>query len=700
GIIGLIDVILENNAKQIPGEIKKQLGKVSELSKSLKIQVNTILDLAKSHKGELRLKNQVVSLDQLRREADILAESLCLKSRGMVYESKFVSNESEVPFIGDYEKCFTIIRNLLSNAFKFTDDRKENKVTLTLERSGNSLVMEVKDQGIGIPESYREKIFDEFVQVQDGAGRAYEGSGLGLAMVRDLVRLMNGKIELETGKGEGSRFKIVIPSHPEESLDAASSGEIQMELERKHSFHSVKGGEGASPMDSAVHSSESKDEEILIVDDSEINCEIISEILKNDGFRVSYELSGAKGLDRMRACQPRLLLLDMMMPKVSGEDVLNAMKEDKSLRNIPVMVITARASEEDRIHGLSLGADDYLAKPIIPEELRLRVRNILERQRILRYAEQIEGQRRIIQLGELFGDLSHEIKNILACSSGSKALTIEDIKCVMKLLSLGDHERSLMAESFAMQEEEYDCDLNRAFKLGLEKNEKNYEILKTVRIFLAQSVVSDTDLALLWESIKGLSTSELVFFETLLNIISRFQALVKVAGRTTDLALSVLALTRQNSSEKVSLKECMRQLEILVGARLRSNHVSWNLEIEDVILNITRSELLQILLNLTINALDAMGSIKDDEKWIKIYSRKERNSSEIRMTNAGKPIPPELSEKVFERGFSTKGEAGTGIGLHVSRRLARQSGGDLVYDVESDHPCFVLKLNAASTIAA
>lgn len=392
GILGFVRLIHNGQYGEIGEKPRAQLLKVESLARSLLNQVNTILDLAKSRQGSLRLAPTLFSLNELIYEVSCLSEALQTRQQQVGFELLTSWRPEEAPvFKGDQEKILTIVRNLLSNAFKFSkrDQAHRVKIEFILVNSDH-LRVRIEDSGIGIPSEYLNKIFDEFRQVDDTAHRSYEGSGLGLAITRSFVSLMQGTIEVSSELGVGSVFEVdipaayasseqgevrtLVPSHSQSALP--SPGRAQ--TSGKTSFLFDVAGDLPSPQRSRSLPS-MQQHKILVVDDNPINCEVIKDILEAQGYLVRVALGGSEGLQEIELWQPDLVLLDLMMPVVSGEDVLQKLREHQALAQTPVILITARASQEDRIHGLSLGADDYLAKPIMSEEMILRVRNSLNR---------------------------------------------------------------------------------------------------------------------------------------------------------------------------------------------------------------------------------------------------------------------------------------------------------------------------------
>ena len=213
-----------------------------------------------------------------------------------------------------------------------------------------------------------------------------------------------GQIKVDSQSGIGSRFEIELPE--------------QSEIQPAQSTERVARGIESIRVESQLPTAILKTEKVLsqgrllVVDDNEMNCEVLKDLLEQEGFSVQTAPHGQEALRIMRREHPDLLLLDMMMPYFSGEDVIKAMQADNLLQDIPVILITARASEDDRLFGLSLGADDYLAKPIHHEELLFRVRNILHRLDARQKQVVAEEGQKMAQLGRLMQEYSHELKNV------------------------------------------------------------------------------------------------------------------------------------------------------------------------------------------------------------------------------------------------------------------------------------------------
>jgi len=383
GIIGYVE-LMKQPVAELPKKAVSQVLKIGMLAESLKNQVNTILDLAKSRRGELRLNISVFLVDELVEEIKILIDGLKYRHPNTSFILNYQQEEGR-RFCFDREKLVIVIRNILSNAFKFREIDKPNSVELDLKLlPGNELYLQVRDTGIGIPENQIESVFLEFHQVSDDARRSHEGTGIGLSMVKTVVDLAGGRLNVQSRLGIGTCFQVWIPSQEQIAFNAVNYlGENS--LDRTMSYLSAIRSEDenrevpSNPIPSVLTKAETDKYRIVLIDDNYINCEVISEILRGKCYQVDCAMGGREGLAMIRDLKPDLILLDLMMPEVSGEDVLRELKSDLELNQIPVIILTARASQEDKNYSLTLGADDYLAKPVVTEEMLLRVKNVIAR---------------------------------------------------------------------------------------------------------------------------------------------------------------------------------------------------------------------------------------------------------------------------------------------------------------------------------
>ncbi len=693
GIIGFLDLVLQNRYGSVSDTARVQLQKSLRLAESLKNQVNMILDLAKSKRGELVLRRQAIDLPEMLQETRLLAEGLLLKAKGASFDLRLELDDEAQTFISDREKLGTILRNLLGNAFKFSDPQRHNSVRLLVKKEAGDLIVQVKDQGIGIPREFFEKIFEDFSQVQGDARRAYEGTGLGLAMVRDFVKLMGGRVEIVSELGLGSCFTVVIPSQKE--IDSFIEGDEERvsapTLEVLPELYEAR-------IETILH--EKRAGSILVIDDNETNCEVISEMLKGEFSDVRVALGGRLGLQAMQERQPDLVLLDLMMPDMSGEDILRLMRQDTELREVPVVLITARASDEDRLKGLSMGADDYLAKPIFAPEMRVRVRNLLYRMELAQLSRRFETQDKLAQLGDLFRDLSHELKNILQGSVAITKMQRTDVELLFCALHLSDFDRAAFVDSILTPLRTRN-QLDRVSQLSLQGMDAHLtQALAGLRVHVAGFDLADEPMQQLWSRLLMMNPEEIIYIHLLTSFLVQHQSFMGTLNRMRDLTQSVLSYTRSHTtSETVSFDTLFKDVVSMLSARMHQAHVKLDASELGAIVYTNQEKLRQIILNLLGNALEAVTPLAQDLRWIRVTLENRGADVRVHFVNGGPKVPDEISSKLFVRGFTTKGERGSGIGLNVSRRLAKEMLGDLIYDTEARNPCFILSLPTASTLA-
>ena len=260
--------------------------------------------------------------------------------------------------------------------------------------------IEVEDNGIGIPQQYLSRIFERFTQVEGSATRKYEGSGIGLALVKEVVALHGGEIRVESEVGRGTTFTITLPIGTAELGDIREIAEediipavaiTAMQNEAMYDAASVGDGSEDRPL-------------ILVADDNADMRGYLGQILQRQ-YRILLAKDGVEALQKVTDHKPELILTDAMMPHMSGYDLLVAVKREKTLRNIPIVFLTARAGADAHVETLELGADDYIAKPFNEQEVLARVNNLIKGRR--QEKELLELQKKQLaqflpaQLGEL-----------------------------------------------------------------------------------------------------------------------------------------------------------------------------------------------------------------------------------------------------------------------------------------------------------
>jgi PAS domain S-box-containing protein len=307
----------------------------------------------------------------------------------------------------DREMWEKIVFNLLSNAFKHTF---EGEIKVSLRQVQQAVELEVKDTGTGIAAHHLPHLFERFYRVEGARGRTNEGSGIGLALVQELVKLHGGTVQVESELGRGSTFTVAIPlgkAHlPADRIEAErtlASTETSPEAYVQEVLH-WPGSEGladeiqvetlgADTETSSHHPSAAKPR-ILLADDNADMREYVSRLLRGH-YDVEAVADGEKALQSARERRPDLILSDVMMPKLDGFALVQSVRSDEAMKGIPVILLSARAGEESRVEGLESGADDYLIKPFSARELQARVRSQLAMARIRQEGKELEHKLRL-----------------------------------------------------------------------------------------------------------------------------------------------------------------------------------------------------------------------------------------------------------------------------------------------------------------
>ena len=346
--------------------------------------VNQMLDLSKLDAGSLKLELVQEDIVKFLRVLIIsfasLAEKKLISFPYILPEGKFVT-------WFDPDKFEKIITNLLSNAFKFTFEGGEVKCEVKLPEQENELMeVTVSDTGIGIPSDEIDNVFDRFHQVKSGNFNGSGGTGIGLALTKELVELLHGEIDIRSKLGKGTTFTVRVPvgkDHLREEEFLLKKSDELSTADYSIDYDNIKYSEEST--EDIYEGSKSEDETplVLIVEDhTDIRTHLREKL--EDSFRIMEANDGIVGLDKAIENIPDLILTDLMMPRMDGVEMCNRLKTDERTSHIPVIMLTAKAEEEDKLAGLETGADAYIIKPFSMKEVKLRVRKLIEQRNSLR----------------------------------------------------------------------------------------------------------------------------------------------------------------------------------------------------------------------------------------------------------------------------------------------------------------------------
>ncbi len=351
--------------------------------------VNALLDFSRIEAGRTKASFEPVDIGALTAELASTFRSACERA-GLSLE---VDCESlaEAAYV-DREMWEKIVLNLLSNAFKFT---LKGGIAVRLHGDAGKLVLEVADTGNGIPKSELPRLFERFHRVEGANGRSFEGSGIGLALVQELVHIHGGEIAVESEEGRGSVFSVRLPlgfAHlPADKIKA--KGTIAPLSADAYVEEALRWLPDA-PRDDVIFDVGHKTMQpgpgqgahVLLADDNADLRDYVHRLLEAGGYSVQAVPDGYAALNAARARRPDLLLTDVMMPRMDGFALLSTIRNDETLADLPVIMLSARAGEEAQVEGLTRGADDYLAKPFSARELLARVSGTIAMARVRRQA--------------------------------------------------------------------------------------------------------------------------------------------------------------------------------------------------------------------------------------------------------------------------------------------------------------------------
>jgi len=621
--------------------------------------VNALLDFSRIEAGRMTAAFEPTDLGAFTAE---LASNFRSATERAGLALEIDSPDSARPVHVDRDMWEKIVLNLLSNAFKFTFD---GGIKVSLREYGDAVELVVRDTGTGIPPAELPKLFERFHRIDGARSRSYEGSGIGLALVKELVDLHGGSIRAESEVGRGTTFQVSIPlgtAHlPREQIRtqstpapvASKSAAFVEEALRWLPNAAALGVDDSSTAVSAGRSTPLPQvrARILIAED---NTDMRAYICRLLGAQHRCEAvgDGETALERIREQRPDLLLTDIMMPRLDGFGLIKAIRADDVLRDLPIIVLSAHAGEEASVEGLSAGADDYLVKPFSAREMMARVDGVLAMARVRReMAEALREEARTLEAKVVERTAEIEAANLRLRNEAQERERVE----------------------FALRQSQK---MEAVGKLtgGVAHDFNN--LLQVI----------GGNLQLLMKDSAGNERSE-----------QRIRNALAGVTRGSKLAAQLLAFGRRQplTPKVVNLGRFVRGLDDLLRRALGDG-----VEIETVIAGglwnvlVDTSQVENALLNLAINARDAMdghgrltieagNTTLADDYTARHADVQSGHYVMLAVTDTGSGIPADVIEHVFEPFFTTKPEGhGTGLGLSMVYGFVKQSGGHIAIDSE------------------
>lgn len=375
------DDLLE--ASPLSETISNKIKLIKKNSMRLQNLIEQLMDFRRIQKGKMELKTN---------RLDIVAFIEEIYNSFTSYASKknidFIlqTNLKRFECWFDPKHVEKIVVNLLSNAFKHTPENRKIIIKILIDNTNEFLSLEIIDEGIGIEPENLEKIFDRFAFIDKDIYSQYKGSGIGLALVCDLVNLHKGKISVESTLNKGSNFKVTLPVGRNDYLEEEREENITQDMLQpiiQSNIEDLENEEQSSA--SVLHSQTSsaiKSQLLIVEDDDELRTYMADKLKKN--FNVFAAKDGKDALQIANKLNPDLIVSDIKMPRMDGLELMKEIKRDFNTSHIPIILLTAKSSIEHKIEGLDFGADDYITKPFNMTYLQKRIENIINQRKILK----------------------------------------------------------------------------------------------------------------------------------------------------------------------------------------------------------------------------------------------------------------------------------------------------------------------------
>ena len=580
--------------------------------------VNDVLEVVKLEEGKTELTLQNIELNRFLKG---IVDSMSHMAEPSQIDFRKELSADSIMVQADVYALERIFLNLLSNALKFTPEG--GSVTIRSKTNEKSAIIEIVDTGVGIDEKDLPYIFDRFRQADGSSTRKYQGTGLGLALVKDLTEKMDGAITAESEPGVGTVMRVSLPVR--EEMLTSDSPEARSNEDWLENMHQAAEHRASLPMESPFGTLEAElpagdKPSLLIVDDEPDMRKYLEGILESD-YRLALARDGRQGLELARKLHPDLMVLDLMLPELDGLEVCKQLKEDPSTRDIKIILLTARIDETAKITALKNGADDFLTKPFSRTEVETRLGNLFE-------TAKLEAD--LVQRNE-------ELENTL----GELKKTQSSLVQSEKLNALGTLSAGLLHEV---------------------NNPLNYVITALQLIKKEPEVEQSDDLQDYFSDIdEGV--------ERIKNIVSDLHTFAHPSAVDVKKSFSLNAAV--DSAMRFTAQDC------------KGIDVSKSLDSKDTLLG-SQGHIIQVLVNLLSNAARAVREL-NVERAPKIDIRSESRNGRvfISVEDNGIGMTEEIMQRVFEPFFTTQDVGGgMGLGLSICHTITQNHGGSITVQSE------------------
>jgi signal transduction histidine kinase len=615
-MLGPLEEMLKDGS--LPAEEHAQLEIIHRNGLRLLKLVNSLLDFSRIEAGRLQANFEPVDLATFTMDLASAFRSVMEKA-GLQFHVECSPLPGNV-FV-DRDMWEKIILNLLSNAFKFTFN---GRVTVSLCTEAGDAVLRVADTGTGIPDEELANVFKRFHRVQGARGRTHEGTGIGLALVHDLVKLHDGSIAIESKAGKGSTFTVRIPlgKHhlpAEPNSPREGSTALRGDVFVQEALRWMPGKSGDPTSDTRKTPTAAVCARILVADDNSDMRDYVGRMLRGR-YDVVAAADGEQALKAARKKKPDLILSDVMMPKMDGFEFLKAVRSDTNLKTVPVILLSARAGDEARVEGIEHGADDYLIKPFTGRELLARVETHIK---LARFRSEVEDALRKAheELIQMNRDLERRV-----------------------------HDRTASLQEAIAQMEEFSYSVS-------------HDLRAPVRAMhgYARAVLEDYE--------DKLDERGKEYLERILQSGSRMDRLINDVLTYTRVSRRETPLARVSLDRLV--RDILSQHPALAQDRAR---VCVPSELPDVVGH--EPSLSQVVSNLLDNAVKFVAPGVKPE--VVIHCQRDNGNVRLWIDDNGIGIRPEHQTRLFgmfERLHSEGKYEGTGIGLAIVRKATERMGG-------------------------
>ena len=397
GIIGIAESLIDGATGDLSPQTNGNLAMIAASGRRLSSLVGDILDFSK-------LRHQNIELELRPLDIRAIVDAVCILSQHLItHKNLHIINRISVDFPlaeADENRLQQIFYNLIGNAIKFTPEGIVEISAIILPKGNKSqIAITISDTGIGIPTNKLDRIFESFEQGEGSTAREYGGTGLGLTITKQLIELHRGEITVESEMGIGSRFTFTLPI-AENTVKTPTENRVKNPLQPQeiNTLLSIN----SSFVQPQINLS-SEVIKILIVDDEAVNRQVLFNNLSLNQYAVFQAINGEETLELIaKGLRPDVMLLDVMMPKMTGYEVTQKLREKFNATELPIILLTAKTQVQDIVTGLNMGANDYMIKPFAKDELLARIKTHVNISRLqtenLRLATELEVTRRLQQM--------------------------------------------------------------------------------------------------------------------------------------------------------------------------------------------------------------------------------------------------------------------------------------------------------------